>query len=412
MKHFNVDWRTVPYEMKTATEINEFLDKAKVKLTKPDNGKTITSFVKIRDKFYRIGDNFYGFSDQFGYFRLGRTANDEVFEENGISAGDAFAELEKLFEEYNNITLKRAFGPTNHHKEYWAVKRCVPSPINWASRMWGERKLINVKKADVSSAYPTELSKRVPTWKGCEIVEGEVEPNKDFPFAFYSNRHVKVLEENGEIISTYELQKSEYYMTNLKKKCGDEYIDRFVDERPHTTILCKTSEYSFAPIMKKLYEERNLDEEHKKRNKAIMNLSIGMFHRSKSPMYSNIAAVVLLRCSLNMERRLRTLEKKKCCPILVNTDSIAWLGDDVSLANKEKFLGSFYLEHENCEMYIVSSKCYQLKDNDEVITHWAGKKGVKHANIPFGNLPKDALGDGYFWDDKTERYIIKEVCIL
>jgi hypothetical protein len=398
--------------MKTATEINEFLDKAKVKLTKPDNGKTITSFVKIRDKFYRINDNFYGFSEQHGYFRFGRSANDDVYDEYGISAGDAFQELERLFLEEHNITMKRAFGPTNHHKEYLAVKRCVPSPINWASRFWGEKELKQVRKADVSSAYPAELSKRVPTWKDCKVVKGEVMPDEDYPFAFYSNYHVRVLEETGEILSTYELQKSEYYMTNSKKKCGDEYIERFKQGKAETTILCKASQYSFASIMKKLYEERNIDEFHKKRNKAIMNLSIGMFHRSNSPMYSNIAAVVLLRCSLNMEHRLRFLEKKKCCPILVNTDSIAWLGDDVSLANKEKFLGSFYLEHENCEMYIVSSKCYQLKDNDEVITHWAGKKGVKNAKIPFGKMEIDPLGEGYFWDDKAERYIIKEVCIL
>lgn len=412
MKHFNVNWLEVPAKVMTAEQINSFLDKEGVKLTYPEKGnKSITSFTKLRGRFFKYHDLFCGYSENEGFFRIARTANDNTVDDEDlpINAGEAFNMLEEKFKEINGVSFSQAFGPKNHHLEYRAVKFCVPSPINWAGKTWCKFKLGNVRKADVSSAYPTELSKRVPTWRGCKTLDGYVEPTEEYPFAFYSTHHLKVLEEDGTILDSRDLENNPYYMTSLKKKCGSQYIDRFVaNPKLQKTILCKVAPYSFREVMDYFYANRKEHPEYK----DVMNVSIGMFHKSKSPMYSNIASVVLLRCGLNMIKRLEYLEDHDCCPLLVNTDSIAWLGDDISIAETTKYMGSFYLEHSNCEMYIVSPKCYQVKDGDEVETHWSGKIGVKHLDIPFGELEENHFGEVYVWDNNTERYVIKETLMI
>ena len=412
MKHMNVNWLHVPVQMMTAEQINEFLDKTKVKFVKPDQGKRITSWAKIRGNFFRIGDEFFGYSEKTGFFKLYRSANDEVFEENGMSPGDAFEILDKEFQALYGTTIKLAFKPTNHHNEYRQVKLCVPSPINWASRIWKDKKLKYVKKADVSSAYSDALCEDIPTWEKCKVCQGEVEPNEEYPFAFYDNKHIKIYE-NGSIISTYELMNNKYYMTSDTKTVGKmgekgkkrDVINRFENFTPTQTILCKKANYSFRPIMEKFYDNRKDNEVYK----FIMCSGIGMFHRNQSPQYSNIAAVVIFRTALKMVRRLEYLETHGCCPLLVNTDSISWLGDDISLTSKTKTLGAFFLEYENCEMYISSVKAYQVKDGDKVMTYWAGVKDVKHKNIPFGEIKNKNFTEGYFWDDEEERFVLKGV---
>lgn len=408
MKHFNVNWLTVPVKMMTAEQINEFLDKTKVKLVKPDQGKMITSMAKIRGKFFKINEEFFGYSESKGFFKLYRSANDEVFEENGISAGDAFKILDSEFESLYGISMRLAFKPTNHAEEYKAVKICVPSPINWASRIWSEKKLKNVKKADVSSAYASALCGRIPTWEGCKMVNGEVEPSEEFPFAFYDNHHVKIIEGDGEIISTYLLEKSKYYMTAKTKRAGKSLVERFLPRTANKTILCKLAKYDFTPIMEKFYDNRKEKSEYK----FIMNSAIGMFHRNSSPQYSNIAAVVLLRTAINMVKRLEHLECHKCCPLLVNTDSISWLGDDISLTSETKSLGAFYLEYDSCEMFIAGVKCYQVKDGEKVLTYWAGVKDVKNKNIPFGDIYTNDFTESLFWDEEKERYDLKGVYMI
>lgn len=406
MKHFNVNWLTVKPQMMTAEEINAFLDRTGITMTKPEKGcKLITSGTKIRNKFFRAKDTIMGYHSSCGFFKLIRTANEDV----ETSAYDAWEAIEKAFMEEYGVSLAKAFKPRNHFAEYAAVKTCVPSPINWSNRVWASRELKCVKKADVSSAYPAELSKRVPTWEKCMVVDGEVEPSSDYPFAFYSNRHIKVLEEDGTVISTYELAKSQYYMTSKTKKNGDKEIDRFLDKKPEKTILCRAAKYSFEPIMRRFYDNRKEHPEYKQ----FMNLAIGMFHRNKSPQYSNIAAVVLLRCSLNMVRRIEYLKSHKCIPLLVNTDSISWLGDDISLTSNTKYMGAFYLEYNDCEMYIVSPKCYQVRYNNETMTYWAGKKGLAGMNVPFGEIDNSTdFTEGYFWDDEKERYVLKGVYLF
>lgn len=407
MKHMNVNWLQVPVQMMTAEQINDFLDKTKVKFVKPDQGKRITSWAKIRGNFFKIGDEFFGYSEKTGFFKLYRSANDDVFEENGMSAGDAFKIFDKEFQAVYGITMKLAFKPTNHHNEYRQVKLCVPSPINWASRIWKDKQLKNVKKADVSSAYSAALCEDVPTWEKCKVCQGDVEPNEEYPFAFYDNNHIKIYK-NGKIISTHELMNNKYYMTSNTKTVGEKLENRFESFTPTKTILCKKANYSFRPIMEKFYENRHDNEVYK----FIMNSGIGMFHKNSSPQYSNIAAVVLFRTAINMIRRLEYLEAHGCCPLLVNTDSISWLGDDISITSKTKSLGAFYLEYENCEMYISGVKCYQVKDGDKVMTYWAGVKDVKHKNIPFGQIKNTNFMEGYFWDDEKERYELKGVYML
>ena len=304
--------------------------------------------------------------------------------------------LEDKFNEFNGTktcALESIFSGRKYKWEYTSIKELVPVQISFINPFFVRKKLgskYNTKpifKADVSSAFPTQIMKDLPTLHNCIKVGGRVEPSEDFPFAFYlKSKHIKTYDgyDSHELDSIYYTR---YY------KCDDS-----VSAEDDETILCpKMSNKYHEALMKAFqycYDHRKEDAD----NKMIMNATIGYFQRNNNPALSMIAAIVILRCNVDMIRRCKQLTSEGNKVLFIATDSIAWMGKLSSVATDEKHLGTFTYEGKDIEFLGLSPKVYQWVNNEgKCITKYSGMKKEESAKLKFGEVCNVYTGD----DDKT-----------
>ena len=308
---------------------------------------------------------------------------------------------DKFYDKYKT-TLFQAFSGKKYKQEYSDIKKCVPKQIDYLNRFYQNRIIDNIYKSDVSSAYPTQLCKDIPTLHDCKRVTGRVEPTEEYPFAFYvKSKTLKIYNE----LDINDYINSKYYKHAMLDKWNPINVDE--DE----TILCKKSEYSLKSIFEELYNDRKEHDEYK----LYMNACIGFFHKNSNPTLSMIAAVVIARCANDMLKRCEIIEKEGNTIILINTDSICWMGNQSSVSENEKYLGSFTKEYENIKMCCRSVKCYQLQVSEsETITRFSGLPKESQNTLAFGDILKKefseelAMESVYFFDDND---FIKEIKI-
>lgn len=318
---------------------------------------------------------------------------------DGITGSYCYEVVDEMFKKQFGYSVFRAFSGQKYREIYTAIKKCVPKQPHYAIET---RLLDNGYKSDVSSAFPTQLIKSLPTLHNYKQFNGRVEPTEDYPFAFYLNsHHLKIY---GELDSRDFENKFYYKYYNI-------YTNDFVPEDKEVTILCKKSEYSFEDIMRNLYNNRKINTE----NKKIMNAFIGVLHYNKNPQCSHLAAVVIARCVKDMCDRAKQIEAEGNKVYLISTDAILWRGKQSSVSSKEKYLGSFTIEEENIRFCIRSCNCYQFEHNGQVITKFSGKNEVTRTNMQFEEIfnysqeeveLKDIYSiDGYFLDkNELEEY--------
>ena len=306
--------------------------------------------------------------------------------------------LEDKFNECNGTktcALESIFSGRKYKWEYTSIKELVPVQISFINPFFVRKKLgskYNTKpifKADVSSAFPTQIMKDLPTLHNCIRVGGRVEPSEDFPFAFYlKSKHIKTYDgyDSHELDSVFY---TKYY------KCDDS-----VSAEDDETILCpKMSKKYHEALMKAFqycYDHRKEDAD----NKMIMNATIGYFHRNNNPALSMIAAIVILRCNVDMIRRCKQLTSEGNKVLFIATDSIAWMGKLSSVATDEKHLGTFTYEGKDIEFLGLSPKAYQWVNSEgKCTTKYSGMKKEESAKLKFGELI-----DIYKGDDDKEYY--------
>lgn len=315
--------------------------------------------------------------------------------------------LEDRFNECNKTktcALESIFSGRKYKWEYTEIKKLVPVQISFMNPYF-VRKLLGSKhntkpifKADVSSAFPTQIMKDLPTLHNCIRVGGRVEPSEDFPFAFYlKSKHIKTFDgyDSRELNVAYY---AEYYQCDDSVRAED-------DE----TILCPKMSNKYHEALKEAfqycYDHRKEDDD----NKKIMNATIGYFHRNNNPALSMMAAIIILRCNVDMIRRCKQLTSEGNIVLFIATDSIAWMGNLSSVATDEKHLGTFTYEGKDIEFMGISSKAYQWVDsNGKCITKYSGMKKEESAKLKFGELTKVYKGDGrrkrYQYDKKAMQF--------
>ena len=306
-----------------------------------------------------------------------------------FGALDAWIEFKDRVNKFLGVSLDKIFGGLP--QEYHQYRKCVPSPINWASSaLTLEKGLISEEsvKADICSAYGTEASKTLPDCHASTLKreKGKIEPTAEYPFAFYlKSGHMAIFQEGN----TYELNKSKYITSNHTV---------LVSDKEEETLLLPPSKYSLREIFEDLYEGRK----DNPNNKGIMNMTIGMFHRKKWTKQEDnlwpLAAVIKFRCNKRIVDVCDDLIKRGQHPILINTDSIMWEGNDTEGFDTEKKLGNFVIENRRCLAVIRSSKIYQVYDLDteEIITRWSGSHTKKYTRM---------LSFGQIWDARVYDYL-------
>ena len=400
-------WNTVDPEYVSPTKFNEIINELK-----EDTELLQFNWVKLNIKYRRIANKWFMFdsenrkeirvnrelkveteTDKDGNINYVCTAEfhryiwlkDKVIpvEESIIddekSGMQAYRAIEDKFNYYNNtktLALESIFSGRKYRPEYSLIKGCVPVQIQFMNIGYKGKIVEGVYKADVSSAFPTQIIRDLPTLHGSIIVPGRVEPSEKFPFAFYVNsHHIKTLDgyDSHDLNCWYY---REYY------KCDDSIKDD--DE---VTILCPKMSEKYHEALAKAFEDCYNHRKDDQFNKFVMNSSIGYFQRNNNPALSFISAIVILRCNIDMIRRCYQLEEEGNTVLFIATDSIAWKGKLSSVATDEKYLGSFTYEGKNTKFLGYSSKAYQwLNSEGKCITKYSGMKKEESAKLKFGEL--------------------------
>ena len=303
---------------------------------------------------------------------------DELKDTSGITGKDAYDYVNELFqnEHKTNITLYRAFSGTKYKDQYKAIKHCVPKQIAYILNYTKGRIVDKAYKADVSSAFPSQMKKDLPTLHDCQVISGRSNPSEEYPFAFYTKSgHIKIYNE----LDTRNM-KNRYY------SFYDEVYDDSIKAEDEITILCKKSEYKLDKEFDYMYSQRKVDINQK----MYMNACIGYFHRNGDPRLSLLAAVVIARNNNEMLDRINQLVSEGNTILYVATDSIVWRGKYSNLATKDKYLGSFTYEGENGKFFGRMIGAYQYLDDKNNLTIKCSylKNDTNKENIPFGKLPE------------------------
>ena len=321
-----------------------------------------------------------------------------VDEETGLNA---YQKIEEKFNEFNHtktLALESIFSGRKYRSDYSLIKLCVPVQIQFMNVGYKGQIVEGVFKADVSSAFPTQIMRDLPTLHGRIIVPGRAEPSEKYPFAFYVNSH------HIKTFDGYDSHEMNCWFYREYYKCDDSIKDE--DE---LTILCpKMSEKyhdALAKAFKDCYEHRRDDSF----NKFVMNAGIGFMQRNTNPALSFISAIVILRCNIDMIRRCYQLEDEGNTILFIATDSIAWKGKLSPIATDEKYLGSFTYEGKNIKFLGYSSKAYQWLNNEgKCITKYSGMKKEESAKLKFAEL--QYKGDAherkkYQWNEVDQQFV-------
>lgn len=319
-------------------------------------------------------------------------------EETGMNA---YQRIEEKFNYYNGtktLALESIFSGRTYRSEYSLIKLCVPVQIQFMNVGYKGQIVEGVYKADVSSAFPTQIMRDLPTLHGRVVVPGRVEPSEKYPFAFYVNsHHIKTFDgyDSHEMNCWYY---REYY------KCDDSIADE--DE---LTILCPKMSEKYHTALAKAFEDCYNHRKDDSFNKFVMNAAIGYMQRNSNPALSFISAIVILRCNIDMIRRCYQLVHECNTILFIATDSIAWKGKLSPIATDEKYLGSFTYEGKSIKFLGYSSKAYQWLNNEgKCITKYSGMKREESEKLGFGEL--QYKGDAherkkYQWNEADRQFV-------
>lgn len=423
-KNWQINWNNVPVtevSVHTLNEVIAVLEKNNYKPLPPQE-KDVRSMNKLRNMFYvrvsgRYCSLFWLEHKRVGYDIYCRPH--KITTNAAIATATETAEIEpsEVKEYIRNYFKKHNFDfncvhtPILETREKEQIKHCIPAPIGYCQNTIMVRN--HCYKADVSSAYPFEATKRLPTYKDRRIVIGIAQPTEEFPFVFYPQTGtLAILEEDGTIINTNDFYDSGFYQKEDWKKEGKRriYNNKRAGYITHNyqeiSIMCKAAENTlFAQLFEELYAQK----ENNPKAKPIMNIFLGTLQENHNPDRAYISAVVLARCCHRMITMARAIEEdEKSQVILIATDSIAWRGNPhPHLWTTEKKLGSFVLEHYDAAMLVRGEKKYQIQDKNKVITKWAGVAKEITADLPFGALlnPELIPAQEIFWNEALMRLV-------
>ena len=319
-------------------------------------------------------------------------------EETGMNA---YQRIEDKFNEFNHtktLALESILSGRKYRVQYTLIKGCVPVQIQFMNVGYKGQIVEGVYKADVSSAFPTQIMRDLPTIHGSILVPGRAEPSEKYPFAFYVNsHHIKTLD-------GYDSHEMNCWFYKEYYKCDDSIKDE--DEM---TILCPKMSDKYHDALAKAFEDCYNHRKDDSFNKFIMNASIGYFQRNSNPALSFISAIVILRCNIDMIRRCYQLEDEGNTILFIATDSIAWKGKLSPVAVDEKYLGSFTYEGKNIKFLGYSCKAYQWLNNEgKCTTKYSGMKKEESAKLGFGEL--QYKGDAherkkYQWNKVDQQFV-------
>lgn len=415
----NINWKFIDSEFLTEEQFNNKIEELKSKgLTRiyTNGKKVITGVPKLRNHYFlsdpEVPGNpknqviLYALDPDLGFVKYcANFKSDEEAMKYKRYGYYGYKFINDKFKEYYGLRMETVYSGKQFKELFYKIKKCVCSPINYITT---QKQLHNIAlgscyKSDESSSYPAKLAKSLPTLHGAITIQGRVEPNEQYPFAYYTkSHHMKIYNE----LDTRDFNNDFYPSYNDPESSWKHFDDICADEEE--TILCKACDYDMRPVIEEIYAGRKAHPEYK----DYMNMCIGYFHTTQpttGPICSHIAAVVLARCIRSMIDRATIIQNEGNSVLLINTDAVCWMGkqSSISVPQDKKELGAFVVEHESCEMIICGVKKYQIHDNGYVKTVCSGLKDHKNILKNFGDILKYKIEQAYYIIDESGKLIKK-----
>lgn len=293
---------------------------------------------------------------------------------------DPVAEVEAKFKERTGCSLRKAFSSSPYE-----LRDIIPAPLYYLNnkhRSYSHSiKKLLVHSIDGCSQYPTAACDLLPTANHSKTVQGRVEPNEEYPFAFYLNsKHIAVYNE----FDTHNWLKSHYAESIIYRDEDDpnkyQRVKNFKDE-DEVTLLMKASDYTLKEEMeywfmvKESYPKGSAEREMAKH---ILNALIGNFHRKKKSGYysyadlplNHVAAVIIARANNRMIERINKIIPERLIHVCV--DGIIFKGKQIFtdvVDSKHRALGKFELEYTNCQAAFMGINQYIIVDKVPKVCH-------------------------------------------
>lgn len=382
---FSIDWsQAKTYMIESQAEYDEFRKKLIADGFVEIKNKTSALAWMKNKKTYNEQRNFdwwsiytYEWKDhqniftKFIFSQKDSRKNDRTLDNSGAAAWMIGT---KRFKDMYGVNWIKNFGRIKDDKELW--DDCCISPINYCNKDFLGQVITNVRKNDVSSAYPYACTKKLPTYTGHKKVSGYAEPTKEFPFAFYmKSHHLKVLDEFDTRTFLKRGRIVDYKNVNSETK-----IDRWAVEIPdeeEITILMKQSEISLEDFWNETYDAKQKGDNDAK---LLMNAMIGFAHSRKNNKRCYCPYVAAVAIARHVDRMLTIISDIKDVIYMVLTDCIIYNGKLSKHSSNEKYLGAFYdeIQTENSEFFYTGTGQYAISTDGRVKTvKYQGIKDVK-----------------------------------
>lgn len=271
--------------------------------------------------------------------------------------------LESEFDKLHGITFKKNFGTTPHY-----YKRYVPGLFHYDNEDYFFTKVNHVGKVDFSSHFIACSMGRLPDANTAITVNGYVEPNEEYPFAFYPRSHN--IAEYGVFNTRSWLRK-----WGRKTKAGLYAIPIWKDENDYSleddvTILMKSAQYTLDEQLLKLYNIKESfpknSKEYKEAKVAMLKM-VGKFEMNKEVYYkkrpyAHLAAIIKGRAIQRMINLTAKLNKSSIIQIIV--DGLIYNNfEGIVLGDENVSLGGLKQENVDANGQFRLHNQYILEEN-------------------------------------------------
>ena len=226
---------------------------------------------------------------------------------------------------------------------------------------------------DISSNYPYNMCGRLPTMEKSIKVKGTIEPNEEYPFAFYLKSGHSA--EYG-VYDTHKWKNSKFrdslyrkidtHISDIKSPIISPRQNWDLEPNEDITLLCKASKCELTNIYEWFYKCR----EESKINKLIANASIGYMAKRDYRDYklAHLRTVCICRANENMRRLcednigIRNI-------IMIQVDGVIYNKTKCfGIGKEDKCFGSAVQEYNNCIMSYSGVGQYIFMKDKELVS--------------------------------------------
>lgn len=289
-----------------------------------------------------------------------------------LTGSEAKKIIDQTFKRRTKVSTKTAFGVIQY-KDKKTFDDYSNKTLGYAKPGYYHR----MNKGDISSAYPAAMCGSLPDAHGYKLVNGYVEPNKEYPFAFYmKSGHMSIYQE----FNTFDFNK--FVLEHTGKKDGNKFVTSFkpLDIFNEQTILMKKSEYELTDEMKVVYNNKYIGSEQQRKDaKQISVAYIGQLRSLEHNTWcyqAHLASVAYCRHLKKMSDLIDEIESVGGTVRHVIVDCIAWEGPRIPSMTKDKYLGAFHEELYKAKYEIWNRNKYQYYINNNRVV-----KGEEKSNF-------------------------------